>query len=154
MTVIKSKRKFTPLQAITETQKLVMYTIQLCTNEQRFPKRYRWCLTQKIVDAAISVKANAAKANSVYVHDGDCYKLRRSYQQRALAELSALEVLMDTAYNLFAGLRQSKPATTKEEPKHQKGINISAWSCQLITVRKILLAWKKADADRYKDLLR
>ena len=151
MTVIKSKRKFAPLQAITEIQKLVMYTIQLCTNEQRFPKRYRWCLTQKIVDAAISVKANAAKANSVYVHDVDCYKLRRSYQQRALAELSALEVIMDTAYNLFAGLRQPKQTATEKEPKRLKAINISAWSCQLIIVRKMLLAWKKADADRYNN---
>lgn len=154
MTVIKSKRKFTPLQAITEIKNLVMYTIQLCTDERRFPKRYRWCLTQKIVDAAINVKANAAKANSVYVHDAECYKLRRDYQQRALAELSALEVLMDTAYNLFAGLRQSKPAATGEGPKRQKGINISTWSCQLITVHKMLLAWKKTDADRYKDLLK
>ena len=154
MTVIKSKRKFTPLQAITETQKLAMYTIQLCTDEQKFPKRYRWCLTQKIVDAAISVKANAARANSVYVHDADCYKLRREYQQRSLAELAALETLMDTAYNLFAGLRQSKPATTRKESNPTKRINISTWSYRLIIVRKMLLAWKKADTDRYKNLLR
>ena len=50
MAIPKSKRTNTPLSVLVEADTLACYTILICTDESRFPKRYRWCLTQQIID--------------------------------------------------------------------------------------------------------
>ncbi|MGO5592785.1 hypothetical protein [Acidaminococcus sp. HCP3S3_G9_1] len=145
MAIPKSKRSTTPLSVLVEADILVCYTIQLCTDEKRFPKRYRWCLTQQIVNSAVEAKANMAKANSVFVNDTETAKLRRLYQQKALAELAALSATMDTAFKTFSGLRD-----LGEPGRAQKHVNIAVWTSQLDKVKTLLLAWKKADAEKYK----
>lgn len=114
MPVPKSKRNQTPLEVLTEARTLAIYTIRLCTNEDKFPKRYRWCLSQDIVRASAKVSENCAKANSIFVNDAESYKLRRSYQQEALAELEGLENNMILAFELFDGLRHMDP---EDKPK-------------------------------------
>lgn len=145
MAVPKSQREKTPLTVLVEANTLVCYTIRLCTDESKFPKRYRWCLTQEIVQSAVDMKANVARANSVYVNDHQSGVLRRTYQQRALADLAALSALMDTAFNFFDGLRH-----LDEEDRPQKRVNIANWTAQLIKVKSLVLAWKKADSEKLK----
>lgn len=132
---------------LIEANTLVCYTIKLCTDETKFPKRYRWCLTQEIVQNAANMKANIARANSVYVSDCESAILRRTYQQKALADLAALAALMDTAFNLFDGLRY-----LDKEDRPKKRVNIANWTAQLDKVKSLLLAWKKADTEKEKKL--
>ncbi len=37
-------------------KQLAIYTVKICTNEKNFPKRYRWCITQEIVQTALRIK--------------------------------------------------------------------------------------------------
>ena len=53
---------------------------------------------------------------------------------------------MQVAYKLFPQLK------TMGEADKKKRINIAYWSGQLYKVKTGLLAWKKSDAERYKDL--
>jgi hypothetical protein len=144
MSVPKGKRKESELVVITEADKLVTYTIRICTNEKKFPKRYRWCLTKNIVEAAVCMKEYISRANSVHINDRESYILRRTYQQRAIAELAAMHASMDVAFRVFSGLRSIM--------NDAKEINIVFWTQQLATVKKLLLAWKKKDTERYKAL--
>ena len=123
MAVPKSQRENTPLTVLVEANTLVCYTIKICTDETKFPKRYRWCLTQEIVQSAVNMKANIARANSVYVNDHQSGVLRRTYQQKALADLAALSALMDTAFNFFDGLRH-----LDKEDGPKKRVNIANWT--------------------------
>lgn len=147
MAIPKSKRTTTPLSVLVEADTLACYTIQICTDERRFPKRYRWCLTQQIIDAAIQAKMHIAKANSVYVSDRESATLRRTYQQRAIADIAALSAAMDTAFKLFSGLRHIDTTS-----KTKKRINIATWTAQLDKVKSLLLAWKKSDTEKYKSM--
>ena len=147
MAIPKSKRTTTPLSVLVEADTLACYTIQICTDERRFPKRYRWCLTQQIIDAAVQAKMHIAKANSVYVNDQESATLRRTYQQKAVADIAALSAAMDTAFKLFGGLRH---IDTTSKPK--KRINIAMWTAQLDKVKSLLLAWKKSDTEKYKSM--
>lgn len=147
MAVPKSQREKTPLTVLIEANMLVCYTIKLCTDETKFPKRYRWCLTQEIVQNAVNMKANVARAKSVYVSDRESAILRRTYQQKALADLAALAALMDTAFNFFDGLRH-----LDKEDRPKKRVNIANWTAQLDKVKSLLLAWKKADTEKEKKL--
>lgn len=85
MAIPKSKRTTTPLSVLIEADTLACYTILICTDESRFPKRYRWCLTQQIIESAVRAKMHIANANSVYVNDHESAILRRTYQQEAIA---------------------------------------------------------------------
>lgn len=145
MAIPKSKRTTTPLSVLIEADTLTCYTIQICTDEKRFPKRYRWCLTQQIIEAAVQAKMHIAKANSVYVNNRESATLRRTYQQKAIADIAALSAAMDTAFKLFSGLRH---IDTTSKPK--KRINIATWTEQLDKVKSLLLAWKKSDTEKYK----
>jgi len=147
MSIPQSKRTSTPLTVLVEASKLVSYTILICTDEKRFPKRYRWCLTQQIIEAAVQAKIHIAKANSVYVNDHESAVLRRTYQQEAIADIAALSATMDTAFNLFSGLRH---IDTTDKPK--KRINIATWTAQMSKVKTLLLAWKKSDTEKNKNL--
>lgn len=108
---------------------------------RRFPKRYRWCLTKDIIDSAIKAKADAARANSVYVNDRESAILRRTYQQKAIANLAALGTLMDTAFKVFSGLRHL------DEEKPKKHVNIATWTARYDKVKSLMLAWKKSDTE-------
>ena len=77
MAIPKSKRTTTPLNVLVEADTLACYTILICTDEKRFPKRYRWCLTKQIIESAVQAKMRIAKANSVYVNDHEKRKLKR-----------------------------------------------------------------------------
>ena len=147
MAIPKSKRTTTPLSVLVEADTLACYTILICTDEKRFPKRYRWCLTKQIIESAVQAKMHIAKANSVYVNDVESAKLRRTYQQEAIADIAALSATMDTAFRLFSGLRHIDVA---ENPK--KRINIATWTSQLGKVKSLLLAWKKSDSEKYKTM--
>lgn len=147
MAVPKSQRTESPLEVLNEARTLAVYTIRLCSDENKIPKRYRWCIANELVNAAIKASGYCAKANAVYVNDVESYKLRRTYQQKALAELEALESNMIIAYELFSGLKQMK---TDDKPKGR--INVSAWTSQKIKVKDLVLAWKKSDTERFKKM--
>lgn len=55
MSVPASKRERGELAVFTKSSELTAYTVKICTNENNFPKRYRWCITNKIVDSAVDM---------------------------------------------------------------------------------------------------
>ena len=135
MSVPKSKRSTSDLEVITKSYELAAYTIQICSNEKHFPKRYRWCITNKIVETAIEISKYALCANSIYVgNDAEAYDLRLRYQTIALTDTYALLSLMQIAYRTFA----------------IEGDRIDYWTGLVLEVQRLLRAWKQADGRRYK----
>ena len=135
MSVVQSKRGQGELEVLTKARELATYTIKICTNEKSFPKRYRWCITNKIVENAIEINSNIGKANDVYVTDGEDYRLRKEYQNRAISEVGAIIGNIDIAYRVFG--------IDKDRTKHWVGL--------IIEVQTLLRAWKKSDIKRFKE---
>jgi hypothetical protein len=137
MSVVKSKRlsKKQPLQVITKANNLTTHTIRICSNENNFPKRYRWCITSKIVDAAVEIARNATIANSINADsDREMYSLRKKYQTIALANTYSLLTLIDIAYNTFS----------------LEGDKVDYWVGLVEEVQNLLRNWKRSDEQRYK----
>ena len=137
MSVVKSKRKSNkqPLQVITKANNLTTHTIRICSNENNFPKRYRWCITSKIVDAAVEIARNATIANSINADsDREMYSLRKKYQMVALANTYSLLTLIDIAYNTFS----------------LDGDKVDYWIGLVEEVQNLLRNWKRSDEQRYK----
>lgn len=137
MSVPKSKRGKSELEVVTKANDLATYTIHICSNEKCFPKRYRWCITAKIVDAAVDISRYIIMANSVFVgSDPAMYKLRKTYQTQALASTYSLLSMMDIAYRTF-GI---------------EGDRMESWTGKVIDVQTLLRNWKKSDDQRYGNL--
>lgn len=136
MSVPASKRGVGRLEIITKARELKRYTLQICTNEKNFPKRYRWCVTNDIVKETndmcrLIVSANAVKVETI--ND----KLRRNERQKQAYELT--EVLLediDTAYTFF----------------HLDSDRVEFWTSQIVNIQTLLRSWMRSDAERYLNI--
>lgn len=122
---------------LDDTRLLYKHTLIKCSNETNFAKRYRWCLTQKIVESATEMYANVRRANSVFVKTARDYELRRNYQKMAFAELNALTGLIDISYEVFTKL-------TSKEIKH--------WTMLCDNARNSLKNWIDNETRKYGGL--
>lgn len=136
MSVVKSKRGEGKLVVITKSNELAVYTIKICSNEKHFPKHYRWCITNKIVDAALDINNFATKANSVFVTSPEDLSLRKSYQLQAITATYSLLSMIDIAYRTF-GIESDR---------------IEYWTKLITEVQRLLRQWRKSDNERYKEL--
>lgn len=134
MSVPKSKRGTTQLEILTESAKLARYTIHICSNEKHFPKRYRWCITGKIVDSAIDILRFNKMANAIPI-DGDkgMFDLRTHYQTMALANTYSLLSMIDIAYLTF-GI---------------DGDRIETWTGMILKIQNMIRNWKKANKQQF-----
>lgn len=136
MSVPKSKRSEGQLTVLVKANELATHTIKICSNEKNFPKHYRWCITNKIVDSALDINNYITMANAVFVTDKNDVALRKQFQTKAIAASYALLSMMDIAYRTF-GIESKK---------------IEYWTGLVIELQNYLRNWKKSDAERYNDI--
>lgn len=132
MSVVKSQREETELTVITKANELTAYTIKICSNEKNFPKRYRWCITSKIVESSINIGNNIIKANSIYVQSAEDLAARSRYQKEALIETYALLNMISIAYETF-GVESDR---------------VKYWTQLVNSVQTLIRNWRKSDANR------
>lgn len=131
MSVVESKREEGELRALTKARELAVYTIRICCNENNFPKRYRWCITNKVVETALLINLYIEKANSVRLKNATEVEIetRRKYQTIAIAETYAMTNLISISRDLF-GL---------------KGDKVEHWTRLVKSVITLARAWKNSE---------
>ena len=136
MSVVKSKRSESELTIINKSRELAIYTANICSNEKNFPKRYRWCITSKIVSDSFDIYSNIRKANAIFVKIKPDYDIRRQCQNNAKGTIDSLLGNMDIEYSMF-GISDNR---------------IEYWTGLIIDVQTLLRNWMKSDYDRYGNL--
>ena len=136
MTVPKSKRTEGKLQVITKARDLRSYTIKICTNEKNFPKRYRWCITNGIVQDTNELVKLIISANAIKVEDASDKVRRRTYQKMALELTEALLDSVSVAYEIF----------------RIEASRIEYWTAEIMDIQRLLRAWMRSDKERYQDI--
>lgn len=137
MSVVKSKQSEGKLLVVTKSRALAEYTLRICANEKNFPKRYRWCLTAKIVDSAMNISNGVNMANSVYVRDETDYMLRKRYQTQALAETYALLSMIDIAYHAY----------------NLETARVEYWARLIYDVQNLIRNWRKAEIEKHDKMM-
>ena len=112
---------------------LAAYTCSICTNEKNFPKRYRWCITNKIVDSAIEIDRLIYMANKILVEYPEDFRMRQSFQKKALAETYALTSMIQIALKVFS-IEASR---------------FKFWTEKVVNLRNQLRQWVRGDKTRY-----
>lgn len=125
------------LDALVKAQELALYTIRICSNKRTFDPQFNNFMTQDVVNTAKDVYLLATQANNIMVQgDADRWRLRRSYQERAVAACNRLLGLIDLSKRLF----------------NIRGRRIAFWSQLTVDARSLLRAWMESDRKRYGDL--
>lgn len=135
MSVPLSKRGESELRVLTKSDELAAYTIHICSNEKHFPKRYRWCITAKIVDSSIDIVRYIKMANSLFINkDEEKFKLRLIYQDEAIASTYSLLAMIDIAYRTFS----------------IESRRIEYWTGLIIEVQTLLRNWQKVNKQQFE----
>ena len=137
MSVVEGKRSGGELLVITKSSSIADYTLWICSSEKHFPKRYRWCITTRVLNTALDVNDLIHRANAVYVRpDDDSAERRLSYQAQALELTHVLLNLIDISYRRF-GLDAK---------------SVKTWAGNVKGLQELIRRWRKSDAERYKRL--
>ena len=129
MSVPKGKRSEGQLRVLTQANDLMSYTIKITSNETNFPKRYRWCITNRIVSTTADITDKIIHANSIYVSEDDETNLER----RILLISEALEltyVLLNQVQIAYQVFRLSSE-------------RIEYWTGEIIELQRLIRGWKK-----------
>lgn len=135
MSVKKSERNESKLSVILKAESITVYTIEITGNEKYFPKRHRWSLTVRLVDATLDMLQYVVTANSIRVKDAASKNERYQLQERAYATSAWLLTLINIAFMKF------KLATDRVE----------YWTGQVVEFQRQLRAWQKSDEVRYAE---
>lgn len=110
MAVYESKRQPARSEFLNIANELEIYTI---TNVSRFPKSYRYSLTNEILKLSNEVHEYVHKANAIFVHKNmseDDFKMRSRFITAAKSSLVALSgrlsiafKIVDKGNNFYAG---------------------------------------------------
>ena len=137
MSVVAGKRGEGDLKVITVSGDLCDYTLQITSNEKHFPKRYRWNITNRILQITFDIDDHIIYANSVYVREGDGSLLRRqTHQLEALELTNVLLRNIDRAYRRL-GIDSDR---------------IEFWTGQIKELQRLLRGWYRKDKERYESI--
>lgn len=127
MSVHKSEQGERKLRVQTKAYELASYTHCICSNEQVFLKRNRWCSTSKIVDVVDNIAVNIDIANEIDIAD----PRRKQYQNIAIAKTIELETLMEIAYR-----------DNNREKKNLPDDKFYYWAGQVLELRLLIRKWR------------
>jgi len=123
-----------PLTVLTKATDLASHTITVCMSENNFPKKYRWILTNRIVDAAVAIPCCIRQANRLNPKTSSIdYARRRALQDEADGYCDELFTLLETA-------KKTMPIGSDR---------IAYWTGLIIEVQGLLENWKASDRRRF-----
>ena len=127
MSVPKRKRAEGELKVLTKANDLMAYTIKVCSNEKNFPKRYRWCITNRIIDTTAEITDLIIHANSIYAETEEDVQRRIVLIKNAMELTYVLLNQLQLAYQLF-----------RVQPER-----IEFWTGEIKELQRLLRGWKK-----------
>ena len=119
-----------PLDVIKKAKELAKHTLQVTSNANRYPKKYRFSLVDKMQNKAMEIYENLFEANRTNI---DFYKRQRlELQTRAITYCDELLFYIEMSYEL-------------------RIINIDSveyWSKMVSDVKYMAIAWRTKDRQR------
>lgn len=131
---LKRTRKDGQMTFLIKAEKFIDYTMIITNKANRFPKKWRFTLTNRIVDLAFDVYHNLLHANEIFPINRDDVKERLKLQRLAITACKELDFLIRLSHH--------KNFIDDRELKH--------WSYLLADMRKRATGWHNSDKERYK----
>lgn len=113
------------MQVFVASKKLISYTLKLTNNTNRFKKKWRFTLTNRIQGASLDIFDNLVMANETYVFNVESKNIRIAHQKKALAEIKKLAYLIELSHSMDIIRTKS----------------MDYWSKLLSDVRRLTASW-------------
>ena len=120
------------LTVITKAKKLMEYTFTITNSENRFPKKIRYTLVQRLQDLSMEIIEMLYSANDTGNFTDVEKRDRRRYQKLALTKLNMMMCLVEFSYN-----RQ-----------HINMKSLECWTNLIRDVRILTASWIKSDKSK------
>ena len=137
MSVVQGLRKIGKLNVQTKAYDFASFTDHICSNENVFLKRYRWCVTMRIIEAVDEIAINIDLANDVDMRTKNPEILKEriaervKYQKMALRFSIRAETLMEKAYR-----------DNNQEGRHFDEDKFNNWIANLLELRVLIRSWR------------
>lgn len=119
---------------LQKAKELAIYTIRITSNERNFPKRYRFTVTEKIINKSLFILDSLMMAYEIYPNDRIEFEKRILYEKEARAACRSLLTMMEVAANAF----DIKAGTFEH------------WTERAVDLRQHITGWIKSDVNRFK----
>jgi len=138
MSKLENQRDPGKYDSVEKAKELAGYVIRLTSNEKKFPKRYRFTVTEKIINRALSIADCLAMANEIFPNTVVELDRRILYMKEARASCRSLLLMVEVAANTF----NVQPSTFRELTVSVKDL------------KKHVTAWIEKDKERFKKIYR
>lgn len=135
MSVRVNERKEGELTVIVKAKELAAHTLKVAGNENNFPKRHRFTVTNKIIDKSFDIYTLLYEANEIYPHNKAELSMRLNKQRQAMAYCRSLMAMIDICKVAFC-LNAAK---------------VAYWAKLIFEVRNLTAAWYKNDIKRFEN---
>ena len=120
------------LTVITKAKKLMEYTFTITNSENRFPKKIRFTLVQRLQDLSMEIIEMLYSANDTGNFTDVEKRDRRRYQKLALTKLNMMMCLVEFSNNR----------------KHINMKSLEYWTGLIRDVRIMTASWIKSDKSK------
>lgn len=117
------------LLVVQKAKALMEYTFTITNSENRFPKKIRYTLVQRLQDITLDIVQKLIEANDVGTFTEESKKERRSKQREAITLCKIMYVLIELSYNR----------------NYISGHSMAVWSKHTQDVKTLTAAWIKSD---------
>lgn len=128
----RERKEPSEFNVIVKCKDMIKHTFTITNSTERFPKKYRFTLVNRIQDKAIDIYECALEANELNLLDAQERQKRAELQARALTYCKELLYFIELS--------------------HEQGfISVSSceyWSKLVLEVKYLIAAWKKRDKAR------
>lgn len=128
----RGRKEPSEFNVIVKCKDLIKHTFTITNRTERFPKKYRFTLVNRIQDKAVDIYECALEANELNLLDAQEFKERQRLQAKAMTYCKELLFFIELS--------------------HEQGfISTSSceyWSKLALDVKYMLAAWKKRDRAR------
>lgn len=128
----RGRKEPSEFNVIVKCKDLIKHTFTIINSTERFPKKYRFTLVNRIQDKTVDIYECALEANELNLLDAQEFKERQRLQAKAMTYCKELLFFIELS--------------------HEQGfISTSSceyWSKLVLDVKYMLAAWKKRDRAR------
>ena len=124
-----SFKKNDDLKVIVLAKRLIKHTINLTNNQNRYPKKVRFTLVDPIQKTVIDIYKLLLKANYLNTNIHSQYDERQSCQSEAIYLCDILLLYIELSL----------------DSKYINDNSCEYWARQVMDVKRMIFAWKKAD---------
>ncbi|WJY27489.1 four helix bundle protein [Sporosarcina trichiuri] len=136
--MIRGKRDRTPgdMAVCAKTKDLIRYTMQITNNPQRFSKRVRFTLTNRLQEKVLLMYEQLIEANELYPETAADFRERRRLQRKTLALCKQVAFLIELSL----------------DQKRIEDRQASHWAGLVHDVQSLTAKWMQSDYRRFSEL--